>query len=201
MRRMLGLIFAGVTGLLLLLALAAGVMWVRSYWVAEGVYVMHAPEYVRRHAWPYVSDVRSGGGGLVVGFLRPAEPLSDAEVRRVVANYPPYIVARPIAVGGYPAVGNGRLGRPLTTMGIDYESYPSQTEFARYDCVRVVVPYPLLAALLAVAPAWRGAAWWRRRRRAARGRGLCPKCGYDLRATPERCPECGYVPRGGTDPS
>jgi hypothetical protein len=51
----------------------------------------------------------------------------------------------------------------------------------------VGVPHWTLALLLALPPALR----LRSHRRRPRTPGVCRSCGYDLRATPERCPECG----------
>jgi hypothetical protein len=59
--------------------------------------------------------------------------------------------------------------------------------------VGFIVPYWLLAGIASVTPG----AYWAKRFIAKRRRGrlkrlqICERCGYDVRATPDRCPECG----------
>jgi hypothetical protein len=60
---------------------------------------------------------------------------------------------------------------------------------------RILFPAWLPGALLLVIPTRRALA--RRKTRP----GLCPTCGYDLRATPQRCPECGIVPPATRTPT
>ena len=66
----------------------------------------------------------------------------------------------------------------------------------RFHGTIVTVPWWGLVTAFAVLP---GIVLIRVLRRVVRDRcsaqGRCPTCGYDLRATPDRCPECGVTPK------
>jgi hypothetical protein len=64
----------------------------------------------------------------------------------------------------------------------------------------ILLPYWLLAC--GAAAAGTGLLMMSRplRGRARRRAGQCVRCGYDLRATPDRCPECGAIPRPPHNP-
>ncbi len=71
----------------------------------------------------------------------------------------------------------------------------TNSHWSRGRYVELIVPLWFVLAVASTLPI----VWMRyrrgRSRRARLAKGLCPACGYDLRATPERCPECGAPPQ------
>jgi hypothetical protein len=112
-----------------------------------------------------------------------------------------------VATGfSYDEFTNGPLQHPFTPHYevIDWEDPipPLKPDSMTNDTVtkglRLTIPDWMILALTALL-LWR---WWilAKRNRHRQQSGLCPTCGYDLRATPQggRCPECGTIPLRAT---
>ena len=158
-----------LTVLSLLLCIAAVALWVRSYW------------YVDVLRWPggIVRSVGSHNGILV---LQSYKPDRDA----------PYLPWRQTSRGRDPGYDwRNWGGSPWNRSGFGY----AEGSTAAGNRIRqAVVPHwavALAAGFLPAALARRLQGHRRRRRRAKAG--LCPRCGYDLRGSPDTCPECGTM--------
>jgi hypothetical protein len=73
-----------------------------------------------------------------------------------------------------------------------FERFRGQDSYEDSERVCTGIPYWFLACASAALPVGRSLIALTRVRR--RRPGHCVKCGYDLRATPDRCPECGAIP-------
>jgi hypothetical protein len=93
-------------------------------------------------------------------------------------------------------------GEPARFAGIGYRRLdviaPAQRDrkplpgvFGTQTELRVAAGWPILLALVVTSLSLSILV---RQRRMAGSRRHCRNCGYDLRATPDRCPECGLVP-------
>jgi hypothetical protein len=83
---------------------------------------------------------------------------------------------------------------PRTTLHfLAYRAGDAQNMFGHANVVIFPMWAPFLLMTLLTALALRNESGARLRRRRART-ACCIACGYDLRASPDRCPECGSVP-------
>jgi len=177
-RRLLNLL----TALSLLLCVTTCVLWVRSYvandvlWGDKATAVM--PPAVDRRMF----TAESGRGGLLfhTGRIITADP-------RIFAGPP---TGRWVIQMGRAQV-NSVPARQTQYLGFAFHIRHFKDALTANSSVMAVIPYWFIALGAAVPPAVCLRLQSSARRRLRASRGQCLRCGYDLRASPERCPECG----------
>jgi hypothetical protein len=169
-------LFTLLSAVSLLLCVATVGVWVRSKLLE------HQDEIVVARVQTG-GEVTSAGGKVYLRHIRSPSPWWEAEPM-TYRHEKGVVSLRPAAT------------MQLEALGFAYSHRNGQTSWSAAPFVETWIVIPLLP--LALVSAALPSAWLIRRVRQRRTRrpGLCPACGYDLRATPERCPECGTAAVG-----
>ncbi len=186
----------------LLLSIALAALWLRSEQIGENIDLFHVrqPRQVRdRYAF-------SNGAGVLCFNYRHTyfnRPVTEREVHSTVGDVVEPLPAsyermlpRQAARYHWPVSRDGLGWGFLFHDAGDFKvgmihDPPNLVERERWWTI--AAPHWFLVLLTAVMPVTWVIAILRRRRLARRG--LCRRCGYDLRATPGRCTECGMFVR------
>jgi hypothetical protein len=186
-------LFTLLRALSLVLCVATCVFWVRGYFVAD--------EWIVSHERPGEALVdkrqlvaRSGHGGWEFSYkhFRLIESSLPRDDRFSLDHF------------GYDVVSAGTVADQLGFSADRFVSRSFRGAFASgtRDFLTIRFPCWFLLALFAAAPLVHlRKLRLARRERLRQSGGLCPGCGYDLRASPDRCPECGAVPAVGNSNS
>jgi hypothetical protein len=198
MRRLARHLFTGCCALCLLLSMAACVLWVRGRSGSDSVELTYDRWLPDRSAastqvhltsdkriWVYLSwgQAPPYNGNLVYGYYIRADQS-----------------------GGRPRLRFHHHGIPTTNMWLgpvdpdagasgwgplrgDTHARSMPTDGDNHHSIRIGISHWLAALLLLIPAVLWSVRFYDSRR--ARLRGCCRVCGYDLRATPQRCPECG----------
>lgn len=164
----------------ILLSAAVAVLWVRSHWKMD---------QIGRYS-PTRSIICCSWGGILEFTVCPSYVGPHAYPDQPKATQWSYMSERLSDLGG----PNFRIARyrQLAWLGFAYDPNSLITRSylgLYYSGYRVYVPHYFLILLILSPLFWELIKQRRYRRRSAAGR--CIICGYDLRASKQRCPECG----------
>jgi hypothetical protein len=171
----------------LLLCIAAAGLWVHSYFTGDAL--TWAAERMTGRRFEYrnvaVYSVR-GGAWVNYGYYARELSAADAAARRTRG---PTLGVSQFDYPIYPhPMGDAEITLPnLLGFHVGWNGARDPATQTTNSTFGVVIPYWFCVVFFGAVPL---RFLWRRKR----GRpNRCLGCGYDLRATPDRCPECGRV--------